>query len=146
MLTLPGKVALVVLSLRVRAVTLNWLELRSALMIALPVLPVAFQGFELCAWKRGLTPAIATFLISMVRIWIITPGIGILETSKLRSGCTCKRGSAFWHSAVYFGPTSALQVMISKKFNPVITPAAVLQLRGANIIGKFLNKAPKYSP
>lgn len=87
MLTLPGKVALVVLSLRVRAVTLNWLELRSALMIALPVLPVAFQGFELCAWKRGLTPAIATFLIAMVRIWIITPGIGILETSKLRSGC-----------------------------------------------------------
>lgn len=60
MLTLPGKVALVVLSLRVRAVTLNWLELRSALMIALPVLLVAFQGFvrervvgfELCAWKR----------------------------------------------------------------------------------------------
>lgn len=100
--------------------------------------------------ERGLTPAIATFLIAMVRIWIITPGIGILEASKLlyirKVDVTCKRGSAFWHSAVYFGPTSALQVMISKKFNPVITPAAVLQLRGTNIIGKFLNKAPKYSP
>lgn len=60
MLTLPGRVALVVLSMRVRAVTLNWLEFRSALIIALPVLPNAFQafvrervvGFELCARKR----------------------------------------------------------------------------------------------
>lgn len=43
MSTLSGKVALVVLSLRFRAVMLNWLELRSALIIAPPMLPVAFR-------------------------------------------------------------------------------------------------------
>jgi hypothetical protein len=50
--TLAGNEFLVVLSLRIRAVTLNWLEDMRALMIALPILPVACLWFllEIVVW------------------------------------------------------------------------------------------------
>ena len=44
-LTLLRKVGLVVLPLRIKAVTLNWLELISALMMAVPMLPVDCRRF-----------------------------------------------------------------------------------------------------
>jgi hypothetical protein len=50
--TLAGNEFLVVLSLRIRAVTLNWLEDMRALMIALPILPVVCLWFllEIVVW------------------------------------------------------------------------------------------------